>query len=116
MTFQEEGRMLEIYTSVHKINTQPLSWFGSLLIWSTNVNYDYASPQFPIPADKQPNKNNSETMQVGLHVILSTTSPIAPTCLILREWCIVATRNTVERNKANAEAVRQLGNSKLRMR
>jgi hypothetical protein len=55
-------------------------------------------------------------MQVGLHVILSTTSPIAPTCLILQEWCIVATRHTVERNKANAEAVRQLGKSKLRMR
>jgi hypothetical protein len=60
----------------------------------------------PIPAAKQPNINNSER-RVGLHVILSTTS-LAPTCLSLREWCIVAIRNAVESNEANAEAVQQL--------
>jgi hypothetical protein len=33
---------------------------------------------------------------------------LAPTCLSLREWCIVAIRNAVENNEANAEAVRLL--------
>ena len=60
----------------------------------------------PIPLTNHPNVHNSE-QRVGLHVILSTTS-LAPTCLSLREWCIVAIRNAVENNKANAEAVRQL--------
>lgn len=59
----------------------------------------------PIPLLNQPNANAEQ--RVGLHVILSTTS-LAPTCLSLREWCIVAIRNAVESNEANAEAVRQL--------
>ena len=60
----------------------------------------------PIPLTNHLDANSSE-QRVGLHVILSTTS-LAPTCLSLREWCIVAIRNAVENNEANAEAVRQL--------
>jgi hypothetical protein len=45
--------------------------------------------------------------RTGLHVILSATS-LAPACFTLREWCIVAIRNAVEGNDANAETVRRL--------
>jgi len=45
--------------------------------------------------------------RTGLHVLLSATS-LAPACFTLREWCIVAIRNAVEGNDANAETVRQL--------
>lgn len=51
--------------------------------------------------------NTNSVQRVGLHVILSATS-LAPTCLSLREWCIVAIRNAVDGNEANAEAVRRL--------
>jgi hypothetical protein len=59
-----------------------------------------------VPLTNPSHGNNSEK-RIGLHVILSTTS-LAPTCLSLREWCIVAIRNAVEDNDANAEAVRTL--------
>ena len=59
-----------------------------------------------IPFSEQSSSTNS-LKRVGLHVILSTTS-LAPTCLSLREWCIVAIRNAVDGNEANAEAVRLL--------
>eukprot|EP00584_Thalassiosira_punctigera_P004222 CAMPEP_0172530054 /NCGR_PEP_ID=MMETSP1067-20121228/3921_1 /TAXON_ID=265564 ORGANISM="Thalassiosira punctigera, Strain Tpunct2005C2" /NCGR_SAMPLE_ID=MMETSP1067 /ASSEMBLY_ACC=CAM_ASM_000444 /LENGTH=1098 /DNA_ID=CAMNT_0013314197 /DNA_START=169 /DNA_END=3465 /DNA_ORIENTATION=+ len=45
--------------------------------------------------------------RTGLHVILSATS-LAPACFTLREWCIVAIRNAIEGNAANAETVRRL--------
>lgn len=45
--------------------------------------------------------------RTGLHVLLSATS-LAPACFTLREWCIVAIRNAVEGNDANAETIRQL--------
>ncbi|KAL7479759.1 hypothetical protein ACHAW6_005482 [Cyclotella cf. meneghiniana] len=60
----------------------------------------------PIPS-KNPSNSSNSGKRVGLHVILSCTS-LAPTCLSLREWCIVAIRNAVEGNDANAEAVRLL--------
>ncbi|KAL3798470.1 hypothetical protein ACHAWO_011145 [Cyclotella atomus] len=60
----------------------------------------------PIPSTKQLSTITAER-RVGIHVVLSTTS-LAPTCLSLREWCIVAIRNAVENNEANAEAVRLL--------
>eukprot|EP00804_Cyclotella_cryptica_P006925 CCRYP_007071-RB/>CCRYP_007071-RB protein AED:0.16 eAED:0.16 QI:187/-1/1/1/-1/1/1/56/1032 len=60
----------------------------------------------PIPSIN-PSNGGNPGKRVGLHVILSSTS-LAPTCLSLREWCIVAIRNAVEGNDANAEAVRLL--------
>lgn len=45
--------------------------------------------------------------RTGLHVVLSATS-LAPACFTLREWCIVAIRNAVEGNAANAETIRRL--------
>jgi hypothetical protein len=59
----------------------------------------------PIPFAKHPSVTAER--RVGIHVVLSMTS-LAPTCLSLREWCIVAIRNAVENNEANAEAVRLL--------
>ena len=40
-------------------------------------------------------------------MILSATS-LAPACFTVREWCIVAIRNAVDNNAANAETVRRL--------
>lgn len=59
-------------------------------------------------AGTQSNSNTGFiTERTGLHVILSATS-LAPACFTLREWCIVAIRNAVEGNAANAETVRRL--------
>jgi len=61
--------------------------------------------------DKKPTpgrtNNGLPIERTGLHVILSATS-LAPACFTLREWCIVAIRNAVEDNDANAETVRRL--------
>ncbi|KAL7545165.1 hypothetical protein ACHAWF_008698 [Thalassiosira exigua] len=55
-----------------------------------------------------PSTDSSGSLErTGLHVILSATS-LAPACFTLREWCIVAIRNAVEGNDANAETVRRL--------
>lgn len=55
-----------------------------------------------------PRTNNGLPIErTGLHVILSATS-LAHACFTLREWCIVAIRNAVEGNDANAETVRRL--------
>jgi len=51
--------------------------------------------------------NEVPTERTGLHVILSTTS-LAPVCFTLREWCIVAIRNAMDGNAANAETCRRL--------
>jgi len=54
-----------------------------------------------------PAKSSPPVVRTALHVILSATS-LAPACFTLREWCIVAIRNAVEDNAANAETVRRL--------
>ena len=51
--------------------------------------------------------NGMQVERTGLHVILSATS-LAPACFTLREWCIVAIRNAIEGNAANAETCRRL--------
>ena len=45
--------------------------------------------------------------RTGMHVLLSTTS-LGVACFTLREWCIIAIRNVVEDNPANAEVVQEL--------
>ena len=50
--------------------------------------------------------------RTGLHVVLSATS-LAPACFTLREWCVVAIRNAVEGNDANAETVSRLEANKV---
>eukprot|EP00581_Thalassiosira_minuscula_P004100 CAMPEP_0183740570 /NCGR_PEP_ID=MMETSP0737-20130205/59979_1 /TAXON_ID=385413 /ORGANISM="Thalassiosira miniscula, Strain CCMP1093" /LENGTH=1061 /DNA_ID=CAMNT_0025975673 /DNA_START=26 /DNA_END=3211 /DNA_ORIENTATION=- len=63
-----------------------------------------SSSNFGVHSNPNTGKHTGRT---GLHVILSATS-LAPICFTLREWCIVAIRNAVESNAANAETVRRL--------
>lgn len=55
----------------------------------------------------QPTMSGTQVERTGLHVLLSTTA-LAPACFTLREWCIVAIRNSVEGNAANTEMIRSL--------
>ena len=47
--------------------------------------------------------------RTGMHVLFSTTS-LGVACFTLREWCIIAIRNVVEENPANAEVKRVMLN------
>lgn len=51
--------------------------------------------------------SSNDIERTGLHVLLSATS-ISTAVFTLREWCIVAIRNAVENNDANAETVQRL--------
>ncbi|KAL7539225.1 hypothetical protein ACHAXR_010220 [Thalassiosira sp. AJA248-18] len=84
------------------------------IIYQCRYNQDLLritpAPPLEIAIDKSVPSNTTGGVpmeRTGLHVILSATS-LAPACFTLREWCIVAIRNAIEGNAANAETVRRL--------
>ena len=71
------------------------------------LDAETASTKSAFSNDAQSSNNGSPVERTGLHVLLSTTT-LSPACFTLREWCIVAIRNSVEGNEANTETVRSL--------
>jgi len=77
------------------------------VVYRCRQNQDlFRVTQIPLMDNRVPVAPTATT-RTGLHVLLSATS-LATACFTLREWCIVAIRNAVEDNDANAEAVRML--------
>jgi hypothetical protein len=90
------GRILEICTSFHMINTRSLSC-GSVNGWHglpMPIKSRYITFHLNIWGLRLNNKKNNSVRQVHLRVILSTTS-LAPNCLSLWEWCIVVIGNEI---------------------